>query len=139
MRIFFFLLFSLFITACATTGTLNNNPGNSNVKLSTWNGKNINTVMNKLGSPNETFKTRQGSNYYVYTTQNYQSYPTSGLAPGYATLTRGYVQTPVQENFYANYSILKCALIFKTNSSNIITSTATKGYSCNSTLSYLNK
>jgi len=138
MRILFFFLF-IILTGCATTHTVNDNPGNSNMKLSQWNGKNINSVLTRLGSPNETFKTRTGNTFYVYTTQNYQSYPSSGLAPGYATMTRGYVEVPVQESFYANYSILKCALIFKTNASQTILSTDTKGYNCNSTLAYLNR
>ena len=138
MRIFLFLLL-IALAGCATQHTLNNNPNNANMKLSQWNGKNMNTVVSRLGSPNETFKTRSGNTFYVYTTQNYQSYPSSGLAPGYATLTRGYVQVPVQENFYANYSLLKCALIFKTNANQTIISTDTKGYNCNSTLAYLNR
>lgn len=138
MRIFLFFLI-IILTGCATTRTVNNNPGNSNMKLSQWNGKNINGVLSRLGSPNETFQTGTGNTFYVYTTQNYQSYPSSGLAPGYATMTRGYVQVPAQESFYANYSILKCALIFKTNANKIITSTDTKGYNCNSTLAYLNR
>ncbi|MBV8803364.1 MAG: hypothetical protein JO131_10475 [Gammaproteobacteria bacterium] len=137
MRIFLFLLFAI-LTGCATHA-VNNNPANSNMKLSQWNGKNIHSVISRLGTPSETFKTRTGNTFYIYTTQNYQSYPSSGLAPGYATLTRGYAQVPVQENFYANYSLLKCALIFQTNSNKTIISTDTKGYSCNSTIAYLNR
>jgi hypothetical protein len=139
MRNLFIVIFSIFLTACAAKGTLNNNPNNANAKLSQWQGLPMDAVIIKLGTANESFQTRDGYTFYVYTTQNYQTYPSSGLAPGYATMTRGYVQVPAQESFYANYSILKCALIFKTNSQGIITGTNTKGYNCDSTLAYLNK
>lgn len=127
------------LTACATT-TSSTNQSNQQ-SLSQWEGKSITGVVKKLGTPNQSFVTATGGSYFVYTTKNYQEYPSGGYAPGYANLSRAGAGTmvPISETKIPDYSMLKCALIFKTDSQKMITSIDTKGYNCYSTITYLNR
>lgn len=139
MRTFFIGLCVLLLAGCAVNRTVNNNPGGANGKLSQWQGQSISAVIKRLGAANQVLQARNGNTYYVYTTSNYQNYPSSRPSPAYATATYGYAQLPVQETAYANYSVVKCSLIFEVDANKMIISTATKGYDCDSTLAYLNK
>jgi len=110
---------ALLLSACSTA----NYHYQSEQNPQKWEGQNISVVEKKWGTADQTFHTRNGTSYYIYST-------TSGRNFFTATSTN-FALAETNPEFYQQTQMgLQCTAIFKTNKNNIIIGTSHAGSNC---------
>jgi hypothetical protein len=126
MRIIILILGCIFLSACATHSSFNQNPEQ-------WRGKNVSDLKAKIGTPAYEQVGPNGNAVYVYVTRNPQTYYGSNERQ-IATLAgpRGSaigVNAPIG-NLEAQPSLLECFTVYEVNAKGVIVDVRKRGSNC---------
>lgn len=115
-------LFIILLTACAT----------GKQSIAPLEGDSIQTVIQRLGQPNQTIALANGHQYYVFIRPGYQRYPAARAPVAAVTTTRRGAPLLVAPVALNNNDALEpppvlCTMIYEVNSQYMIVGTKTKG------------
>lgn len=116
---------SILLTSCATHNykyQTENNPQQ-------WQGKNIQALQQAWGLADQTFHTRSGTSYYVYTTSSGPNFYNS-IATNFDSSTVGAASYNLPRTQYSGNLSLKCTTVFKTDATGVITNIMHEGSNC---------
>jgi hypothetical protein len=125
MRLITLTFLAIFLAACATANYYSQ-------ALNSWQGTHIEDLIRTWGVPDRMINMPDGTTYYVYTSESYQSTPPT-LTPGYATYTNS-AGKPVMSTIMfptpPTTFLLQCTTWFQVNNQHVIVSAHAKGNYC---------
>ncbi|HEX4044639.1 MAG TPA: hypothetical protein VHZ76_03120 [Gammaproteobacteria bacterium] len=132
-----FILSSIFLLAsCATTA------GNYSKTVQSWQGGNVNTLLQTWGKPNDVVAGAQGNSVYVYKSESYRTYANNySPAVGVSVTPTGVpVMTaqPTTNMAWNRSSTLSCITAFVVNPKGIIINTKIQGTDCHAEKNLMN-
>jgi hypothetical protein len=123
MRFFILMIVVLSMVACNASKYQYQSQQNYN----SWKGRNIADLQKQWGSPDQVLHARDGSSYYVYSTNSGGSFYGSTTTNFAASDEARELGMPIGNRFVTG---LKCTNLFKTNSAGTITDVMHRGGNC---------
>ena len=125
-QIFLVTIFVLVLVGCATTAKYR-------AKLATWDGKDVNQLIDAWGYPDNTIKSPEGNEVYVYKYHSAGRYPRSYI-PGNTTVNSsgGNTYVSTSPGYYTGGGTYNnnCTTWFELNKDNKIVRAVFRGNNC---------